>query len=274
MLYKMITYTVTKNTSSITFSNGLTFSGNQVYYDSYGVYYTLSTSTAYVVGYTSVTDGASIIIPDAVNDGVTTYTITSISDSAFKNSKITGVTFGANLQSIGANAFYLADKLANINWGDSNPTIGANAFNSILKFSYKSKSFIAGIESISLTPFKTSGQYGFNSTVFSVSGLPSELSFSRVTGKISSNGKFSATAGTYLITVSSSSRIYRSTSTTVSITIQVLSELTPEQISALTIEQIAALTPEQIQTLTIEQIPALTTQQIQAFTAEQIAAFT
>uniref|UniRef100_A0A6C0KJC8 Uncharacterized protein n=1 Tax=viral metagenome TaxID=1070528 RepID=A0A6C0KJC8_9ZZZZ len=260
----MVNYTVTKVAGSF-------IQGNPVYSDEQGVYYILSTSTASVVGYISSTDGKSIVIPDNVNDG-STYTVTTILDSAFKNSKITGVTFSENLQSIGANAFYPADNLVDIVWGASNPVIGANAFNSYFKFSYKNASFAPSIESISISPSIRS-QYGLNRTIFSVIGLPAELSFSRVTGKISSNGKVPVTGGTYTLNVTASSSIYGKVSTTVSITMKVVSELTPAQIQALTKEQIQAFTTVEIQTLTKEQIQAFTIEQIPAFTRQQIQAF-
>jgi len=103
--------------------------------------------------------------------------------------------------------------------------------------------------------------------------LPAELSFSRVTGKISSNGKVPVTGGTYTLNVTASSSIYGKVSTTVSITMKVVSELTPAQIQALTKEQIQAFTTVEIQTLTKEQIQAFTIEQIPAFTRQQIQAF-
>ena len=72
-----------------------------------------------------------ITIPDTVTLGDNTYTVTSIEKNAFKNNKkITAVTIGKNIESIGNSAFEGCTKIKNVNIKSTClKAIGSKAFN-------------------------------------------------------------------------------------------------------------------------------------------------
>lgn len=80
----------------------------------------------------------SVTIPATVKVQGTSYKVTAIGKSAFKNCrKLTKVTIGKNVQTIGANAFYKAGKLKNVNIKSKViKTVGKNAFKGIASKAY------------------------------------------------------------------------------------------------------------------------------------------
>ncbi len=69
-----------------------------------------------------------ITVPDTVSiDGVI-YRVTAIEKNAFKNAKITRITIGNNVTTIGTNAFYGCKKLKTVKFGTNVTSIGDKAF--------------------------------------------------------------------------------------------------------------------------------------------------
>lgn len=71
----------------------------------------------------------TVTVPAKITVGGGTYTVVSIADKAFRNNKkITKVTVGSSVKTIGANAFYGCGKLRTVTFGKNVTTIGAKAF--------------------------------------------------------------------------------------------------------------------------------------------------
>ena len=77
--------------------------------------YTVTSLSKQTVVFSGSND-SKVIIPDTVTLGTKTYTVTSIEEKAFKNNKkISSVTIGKNIESIGNSAFEGCTKLKNVN---------------------------------------------------------------------------------------------------------------------------------------------------------------
>ena len=71
----------------------------------------------------------TVSIPATVKIYGVTYKVTKIADNAFKgNKKVTKITVGSNIKTIGKNAFYKCTKLKTVKIGKNVTTIGSNAF--------------------------------------------------------------------------------------------------------------------------------------------------
>lgn len=75
----------------------------------------------------------SVTIPATVKIEGTTFKVTSIESSAFKSSKVSSVTVGKNVTTIGSKAFYGSKKLKKVTLGAAVKTIGKNAFSGCSK---------------------------------------------------------------------------------------------------------------------------------------------
>ena len=92
------------------------------------VEYTIDSSSEVVISKITTASGA-VKIPDTVNYQGTTYKVVKIEANAFKNAKkITKVTLGKNITSIGSGAFSGCTKLKEITLGKNVETIGTKAF--------------------------------------------------------------------------------------------------------------------------------------------------
>ncbi len=69
-----------------------------------------------------------VIIPKTVNIGGKNFKVTSINTKALQNTKVTSVTIGANVKTIGASAFAGCSKLSKVTISNSVTKIGGNAF--------------------------------------------------------------------------------------------------------------------------------------------------
>lgn len=93
--------------------------------------YEVADTTKKEVEYKAPEDKATknVTIPDTIEVNGTTYKVTKIKDNAFKNNKkVTNVTVGMNVKSIGKNAFSGATNLKTVIVGKNVTKIGANAF--------------------------------------------------------------------------------------------------------------------------------------------------
>jgi hypothetical protein len=111
------------------------------------------THTVTYVGTTS-SSKKSITIPATVKIGGVTYKVTAIAANAFKkNTKITSVTIGKNIKTIGKNAFYGCTKLKSITFksGSALEKIAAGAFAKCT--SLKKVSIPASVKSIGSKAF-------------------------------------------------------------------------------------------------------------------------
>ncbi|WP_461219550.1 leucine-rich repeat protein [Lapidilactobacillus salsurivasis] len=75
----------------------------------------------------------AVVVPDTVTLNGETYPVTAIGVGAFQSQEsLTSISFGANLQTIGANAFVYDAQLAKVDFSQATQltTIGANAFQS------------------------------------------------------------------------------------------------------------------------------------------------
>lgn len=70
----------------------------------------------------------TVTIPDTVTIDDVSYDVTAIGKNAFKNAKITKVTMGDNIETIGDNAFYGCKKIKTVKIGKNVKTIGNKAF--------------------------------------------------------------------------------------------------------------------------------------------------
>ena len=71
----------------------------------------------------------TVSIPSTIKAGGITYKVTSVRKDAFKNNKkLTKITIGSNLKTIGANAFYGCTKLKTVTLGTGVTTVGSKAF--------------------------------------------------------------------------------------------------------------------------------------------------
>ena len=92
-----------------------------------GYQYEVSGNEAAIIGYTG--PGGNIIIPETINDGVNTYTVTDIRIQAFYyKSNIFSVVIPDSVTSIGDGAFLLCSNLTNVSIGNNVTSIGAAAF--------------------------------------------------------------------------------------------------------------------------------------------------
>lgn len=92
---------------------------------------TKSAKTGAEVAYTKLKNkkATSVSIPATIKKNGITYKVTSVSDSAFvNNKKLTKVTVGGNVKTIGKKAFYKNTKLKTITLGKNVTTIGDKAF--------------------------------------------------------------------------------------------------------------------------------------------------
>lgn len=98
------------------------------------VYKTTGDSTATVIG-AKKKSYTSLIIPATVTISGTTYNVTAVSASAFKNcKKLASIKIGSNVTSIGSNAFSGDKKLRKVVFsGSSVTTVGSNAFRGIYR---------------------------------------------------------------------------------------------------------------------------------------------
>ena len=92
-----------------------------------GFQYEVSGNEAAIVGYNG--PGGNIIIPETINDGVNTYTVTDIRLQAFYyKSNIFSVVIPDSVTSIGDGAFLLCNNLTIVSIGNNVTSIGAVAF--------------------------------------------------------------------------------------------------------------------------------------------------
>ena len=92
---------------------------------------TKSAKTGAEVAYTKLKNkkATSVSIPATVKKNGITYKVTSVADSAFANNKkLTKVTIGGNVKTIGKKAFYKNTKLKTVTLGKNVTTIGDKAF--------------------------------------------------------------------------------------------------------------------------------------------------
>ena len=83
---------------------------------------------ATIIGYNDRGLGWDITIPETINDGVKTYTVTSIGNNAFIYSNVTSVTIPDSVTSIGEWAFYLCESLESVMIPNSITSIGPWTF--------------------------------------------------------------------------------------------------------------------------------------------------
>ena len=96
-----------------------------------GVNYDFNAETkqATVIAKSSGKYSGEIVIPESVEYGGTTYSVTSIVDNAFSGcSGLTSVTIGNSVTSIGDNAFWYCSGLTSVTIGNSVKSIGEEAF--------------------------------------------------------------------------------------------------------------------------------------------------
>ncbi|MDE5967354.1 MAG: leucine-rich repeat domain-containing protein [Lachnospiraceae bacterium] len=120
-------------TVSITYDKTGNVSKNKQIVDekSKSFYQVTKTGTDSTVQYVKPEDSVSgeVTIPAKITVGGKSYKVTVIMANAFKNNKkITGVTIGSNIKTIGNSAFYGCKKLKNVKIGSAVTTIGEKAF--------------------------------------------------------------------------------------------------------------------------------------------------
>lgn len=120
-------------TVSITYDKTGNVSKNKQIVDekSRSFYQVTKTGTDSTVQYVKPEDSVSgeVTIPAKITVGGKSYKVTAIMANAFKNNKkITGVTMGSNIKTIGNSAFYGCKKLKNVKIGSAVTTIGEKAF--------------------------------------------------------------------------------------------------------------------------------------------------
>ncbi len=104
-------------------------SANAQTFSSGGLSYNVTSSSTVEVGYQGGSKTGTITIPFEVTNGVTTYSVTSITNYAFYNcTGLTTVTIGNSVTSIGEYAFYLCPGLTTVTIGNSVTSIGVYAF--------------------------------------------------------------------------------------------------------------------------------------------------
>lgn len=69
-----------------------------------------------------------VVIPESVNDGTTTYTVTEVDRNAFKNANITSVSFPGTVTKIGNNAFEGCKALTKVEFAEGLKNLGSYAF--------------------------------------------------------------------------------------------------------------------------------------------------
>jgi hypothetical protein len=99
-------------------------------FDVGGFSYTVigATTDVEVTGRASGNTATDIVIPATVLDGTTTYSVTTIGDSAFYQKALTSVTIPDSVTTIGDNAFFNNYTLTSVIIGNSVTTIGIEAF--------------------------------------------------------------------------------------------------------------------------------------------------
>ncbi|WP_415355645.1 leucine-rich repeat domain-containing protein [Halioglobus sp. Uisw_031] len=99
-------------------------------FDVGGFSYTVigATTDVEVKGRTSGNTDTDIVIPATVLDGTTTYSVTTIGDSAFYQKALTSVTIPDSVTTIGDDAFRNNYTLTSVIIGNSVTTIGIEAF--------------------------------------------------------------------------------------------------------------------------------------------------
>jgi molybdopterin-binding protein len=90
-------------------------------------YAVINTTDVEVTGRASGNAATDIVIPAAVSDGTTTYSVTIIGGSAFYQKALTSVTIPDSVTTIGGSAFY-DNALTSVIIGNSVTTIGIEAF--------------------------------------------------------------------------------------------------------------------------------------------------
>ncbi|MCD8290430.1 MAG: leucine-rich repeat domain-containing protein [Prevotella sp.] len=112
----------------------LSYSTAQTFLDD-GIYYNITSETDLTVEVIAPTTGnytyysGSVTIPESVEYGSATYTVTSIADNAFYwSNSLEEVTIPNTVTNIGGYAFYDCYSLATVNMGNSVETIGDEAF--------------------------------------------------------------------------------------------------------------------------------------------------
>ena len=95
---------------------------------------------------------AKVSIPKSVTIGGKSFQVTSIGSKALKGTKITRLTIGANVQSIGGSACSGCSKLTNVTIGAGVKTIQAGAFKNCKKL---------GTVTIKSSKLKTVGKQAF-----------------------------------------------------------------------------------------------------------------
>ncbi len=96
--------------------------------------------------------GKKVTVPSTVKVNGVSYPVTSVSDGAFKNSKVTSVTLGKNVTTVGKNAFKGCKKLTKITFPAKLRKVEAGAFTGCTKL--KSVSLPAATKTIGAKAFK------------------------------------------------------------------------------------------------------------------------
>lgn len=96
--------------------------------------------------------GKNVTVPATVKVNGVSYPVTSVSDGAFKNSKVTTVTLGKNVTTVGKNAFKDCKKLTKIKFPAKLQKVEAGAFTGCTKL--KSVSLPAATKTIGAKAFK------------------------------------------------------------------------------------------------------------------------
>jgi hypothetical protein len=222
-------YELSLGQTTVTFANNVasfspTASNPFLYVDNTGLYYTISSSAAALVGYNGDFTSTTLTIPNTISYDNTQYTVTSIGVNAFKNNTtLTTVVFNDGLLTIGNYAFQAANAIKTLNWGKSAITeFGTDAFNGNLGISYTTTIKLAGTAATSSINIMT-GQYGRESSMafsreVNTKDASSYISISSVTGLLTFRSD--TPSGSYTITITINSRAYGIQSFTVNFNVE------------------------------------------------------